>query len=240
MAKSGIDTSTLYLLGGGALIYVLYKSDFFKGAGQIATGLGTGVTGLGEGVSTASQGLGQGIYQASTGLGTGISDIATGLGSPFRVINEGTNQIRGVMKEAGTEYIDTAQREYSQKEVIDWGAFDVNNKQLSQIQAQTEVHTAQESSVRTSTIQDYKTALVTAPKKVASVIGNAAKTTAQAARVVAAVSPVNVAITGVKTIASTIAANRGTIASNVSKAVTGVKTTIANTISKVKSIFKKK
>lgn len=119
-------------LGAVAIIgYGLLRSDFFKNLG--------GVSG---GVSDAFEGVGGGIGQVGSSVGQtaeNIADFINPLGS------------------LGNSVSRNIERESNQKEFIDNQAFEQNNADLSNLQAQTELELANQSSLRKTIVSQTAT-----------------------------------------------------------------------------------
>lgn len=68
--------NTLLIVGGVAVLgYFLYKSDVFKGLGQISTGAGQAAQGIGEGVSSAFIDTGQAVGDISGSIADATENI---------------------------------------------------------------------------------------------------------------------------------------------------------------------
>lgn len=68
--------NTLLIVGGVAILgYFLYKSDVFKGLGQISTGAGQAAQGIGEGVSSAFIDTGQAVGDISGSIADATENI---------------------------------------------------------------------------------------------------------------------------------------------------------------------
>lgn len=137
---------SIALVGGG---YALYKSDFFKGLGDVAGGLGEGVSGIGSGVSTAAQGLGQGVSDVSGSFAAGVNSVLALL-NPLGAYGAESAQI---ITAQGDIAENSLRREAEQSNLIDTGAFNQSKTNLTNLQATTDIFTAEQKSLRKKDIQ---------------------------------------------------------------------------------------
>jgi hypothetical protein len=159
MAKSGVAEYTPLILGGAAL-YILYKSDFFRGVGRISEETGAVV----GGVATGVQGLGGGVATAATGLGSGISEVARDIAQTTSNFADFLNPLGEMGRITAAqmqlqEQINEAKklRAAKQEATISEDAFKVAKPELVNITAISKVHTASEKSLRQQLVQDELT-----------------------------------------------------------------------------------
>lgn len=152
MAK---DNTILWVAAIGIGGYFLYKSDFFKGLGQITGGAGQAAQGLGEGISTAAGGLGSGIGMIGTSAGMATENIAQflePLGALGEAVSRNIQDISDIQRSI-------RQREAGQSTEVDVAAFDATKGQLADIQAGKDVFSAEQGALRSKDIQETKTRL---------------------------------------------------------------------------------
>jgi len=98
--------NTLLIVGGVAVLgYFLYKSDFFKGLGQVTTGAGQAAQGIGEGVSTAFIDTGQAVGDVAGSI-AGATENILSLLSPLGALGvsvsrniESTSENKGSLRQ---------------------------------------------------------------------------------------------------------------------------------------------
>lgn len=133
--------NTILVLGGvGILGYFLYKSDFFKGLGQVSTGLGEGVEGIGSGVSSAF-----------TGTGTAISDISGDIAGA----TENILSLLSPLGALGTSISRNIENTASNKQALKQDVFNESKDILVDIQSTSDINTASEKSLRRAERQDF-------------------------------------------------------------------------------------
>lgn len=137
---SSLNSLTPLILGGAAL-YFLSKSNFFKGLGQAGTGIGTGVSGIGEGVSEAFTGVGSGLGQVGENVG-GFTDIL----QPFSALGQETSK---KLREQSANDILLIQQRGEEKLELD--------KIKSEGEKQREIAAQKEKTLRSSSTQKTKT-----------------------------------------------------------------------------------
>jgi len=147
------EETILLLAGVGIVGYGLLKSDFFKGLGQVGTGVGEAVGGLGAGISDAGQGLGSGI---ST-IGREAGDIVVDVGSVFEPFAAGFQGGADLISSYFQSQNRSLLRESDQKNIIDVGAFSQSQPILSDIQAAGDINASVENQTRRSLREDNKT-----------------------------------------------------------------------------------
>jgi len=158
MAKTFLDSPNLpILILGGAGIYFLYKSDFFKGLGGVSEGAGTAVQGLGSGISEAAGGLGQGISNIGTGVGSSVSEILGGASAPFGFIGDVFSGQADIITTQQDIIKNASLREASQANVVDYSAFAQSQDALAQLQAAGDINATAEFQNRRSLREDNKT-----------------------------------------------------------------------------------
>lgn len=134
------------LAAGG---YLIYKSDIASGLSEVAGGVGDAATGLGSGI-------GQIGYSAGDIAGS----FASGVNSVLDFVNPlgalGNAAARNI--EASGEISESKlRREGTQEEQIDRGAFDITQTPLTNIQAQRDVFSAEQRSLRSKDWEQTKT-----------------------------------------------------------------------------------
>jgi hypothetical protein len=141
--KENTQNSLLILGGVGVLGYFLYKSDFFKGVGQISTGAGQAAQGIGEGVGTAFIDTGQAIGAISGSI-AGATENILDLLSPLGALGTSIN------------------RNLENKSTIKQDTFEKSSDTLSDIYATSDINTATEKSLRKAERQNFYTDTQTA------------------------------------------------------------------------------
>lgn len=137
------------LAGVGIVGYGLLNSGFFKGLGKVGEGAGEAAEGLGSGISEAAQGLGSGVSQLSSQITSVTGDVAELTSFVGEFGNWTSQQI--------IELQENSKREQEQADLVDRRAFDVSQNQLADIQAGSDINTAQQSSLRSGRWETFKT-----------------------------------------------------------------------------------
>jgi hypothetical protein len=89
MAKGFNLGSTETLILGGAVLFLIYKSDILQNVGQ---GLGSGIGNIGSGIGSGFGGIGAGFQGLGEGLGAGLNIGIGGIGLGFKGLGEGAGQ----------------------------------------------------------------------------------------------------------------------------------------------------
>lgn len=159
MGRSSVSDYTPLILGG-ALVYVLYKSDVFKGLGKVSTGIGETVSGTGQGVVTAAQGLGAGVATVAQDIGQTTSNIADFL-NPLGALGNWISEIEKSQQSFQTQYNENearkrqeaADREYNRQQEQD----KITDKPVVESRSAAEIEQEKQKSLRVSKVAQEQT-----------------------------------------------------------------------------------
>lgn len=135
--------NTLLIVGGVAVLgYFLYKSEVFKGLGQISTGAGQAAQGVGEGVSVAFVETGQAVGDVAGSI-AGATENILSLLSPLGAL--GVNVTRNIESTAAN------------KGALRQDVYNKSFETISDLRTESEIFKEQEKAERKAERQDFYT-----------------------------------------------------------------------------------
>lgn len=143
------NSAILAALGVGG--FLLYKSKILDGLGDIAGGAGVAATGVGSGIGE----IGQAAGDIGTGFAAGVNSVLSLL-NPLGALGTEVGQnitARGDISES------SLRREAKQSEQVDVQSFEKSNPILSNIQTETDIFSANQSSLRSKNWEETKTSV---------------------------------------------------------------------------------